>query len=467
MSWGGSAEDFVRLLQVGYAVAKETNPNAIVHMAGIMHWYNEHWFGQFIDAVTAQPGAAANGYWFDIATLHLYHEPEKIHDVTAHYLAMMRGRGLHQPIWIAETNAYLSRATPEEQAFFVFQALSLGIAAGAERIAVYKMADTETDSAADPEPFGLVQMDGSRRPAFKAYQVAATHLAGFRSGTWERRDDISVVTIDRGERTTTVAWARIAEPRTAMIPARTTRALLADVWGSAHYVYPERGYYFVQLPAARCAEGCTIGGAPSIIVEEAPASANTAPAPRSPTPVSVGPTTSSATPVPGAAFTATPTFTATPPPTATQTQTPTATSTATPTASPTMKASPTQVWTPTASPKPTRTLVVTKRQTSAPTVTPSPTAASMPMSDIPPGHSWPLAGVLVLVLALATTALAVERGPLGAPAAHRVANKHPEEEWLGAGSGSRGAAALYVRWLVIIMMLGAAVLLISNAVLRP
>ncbi|MGD8969385.1 MAG: glycosyl hydrolase, partial [Anaerolineae bacterium] len=203
-SWGGSIQDFVRLLQVASTVAKETNPNAVIHMAAITHHHDEHWFGRFIDTLVAQPGAAENGYYFDVATLHLYHEPEKIYDITAHYSQMMRGRGIHKPIWIAETNAYLSRATPEEQAFFVFQAFSLEIAAGAQRIAVYKMADTETDSAADPEPFGLVRMDGSRRPAFTAYQVAATYLAGFRGGSWDRRDAFSLVTIDRGDRTTSV-----------------------------------------------------------------------------------------------------------------------------------------------------------------------------------------------------------------------------------------------------------------------
>ena len=381
MTWGGSTADFIQLLRVAYTTAKATNPNAVIHLPAITHWHNEHWFGLFLDALVAAPNAAANGYYFDVATLHLYHEPEKIYDITAHYYRLMHDRGIYKRFWIAETNAYLSRVSPEEQAFFIVQAFSLEIAAGAERIAVYKMADTATDRAADPEPFGLVQADGRRRPAFTAYQVAATYLAGFRGGSWDRRDEISVVTIDRGPRTTTVVWARTPEPQAAMIAARTTRALLVDVWGSAHYVYPERGYYFVDLPGANCAQGCQMGGAPFMLIEEAAASADTAPLPASPTPPPpAGDATPNVTSEPGALPTPTPTFTPTPTPT--RTPTPTSTPTPTPTRTPT----PTPTATPTPTPPPT------------PTLTPSPTPVPIPVPDVPPRRSWFLIGVLALVL---------------------------------------------------------------------
>jgi len=135
-SWGGSVEDFVQLLRVAYTVANEANPNATIHMAGLTHWHDEHWFGRFLDALVADPSAAANDYYFDAASLNLYLEPEKIYDIIAHYYREMHDRGIYKPIWITETNAYLSRVSPEEQAYFIFQAFSLEIAAGALRIAV-------------------------------------------------------------------------------------------------------------------------------------------------------------------------------------------------------------------------------------------------------------------------------------------------------------------------------------------
>jgi hypothetical protein len=415
MSWGGSVGDFVQLLRVAYLVARQSNPNAVIHMAAVTHWWNEHWFGQFLDELVADPNAAANDYYFDVATLHIYFQPETVYDITAHYYGLMHNRNIHKPIWIAETNAApsLDPAWPvenaqftislEEQAIYMVQAFSLGIAAGAQRIAVFKMADTESDRSANPEPFGLVRMDGSRRPAFIAYQTATTYLSGFRGGTWDRRDEISMVTIDRRDRTTTVVWSRIPEPQTAMIPARTTRGLVVDVWGSAYTVYPERGYYFLELSGANCMEGCRMGGAPLMLVEQAALNANTAPPPASPTPPPVQGTVSSATPDPDVLPTATPTFTPTPSPTPTRTPTPTPRPTRTPTSTPTPTPTATPTVTPSPTPAPTRT------PTPSPTATPTP----LPFYAVTSAQAsglWILAGGLAVAIGGGAVVAVVRRG---------------------------------------------------------
>ncbi len=364
-TWPGSIPDFLQLLRVAYFVSKGTNPNAVVHLAAISHYHDPDWFNRFLDTLVADPGAAANSYYFDIASLNLYHEPEKIYDITAHYVRMLHGKGVHKPLWITETNAYLSRVSLEQQAIFMVQAFSLQIAAGASRIAVYKMIDTETDQAADPEPFGLVRADGSRRPAFTAYRTAATHLSGFRGGSFERRDNVAVVVIDRGSRTTTVVWARTPEGQLAEIPARSTRALAVDVWGSARYIYPQGGYYVIQLGGADCSEGCVLGGPPTMLVEDAPSGSDAPPPAASPTrpaaadtsgsPQSTAsPTRQTSTRIPFPTRRATPTHY----PTWTRTPTPTPEATATelPSATPTRTPGPTNTPAPTAIPLPTPTL---------------------------------------------------------------------------------------------------------------
>jgi hypothetical protein len=440
MSWGGSTEDFVRLLQVAYTVAKETNPNAVIHMAAVTHWWNEDWFGRFLQTLIAAPNAAANNYYFDVATMHIYFQPETVYDITTHYRDMMRGHGIRKPIWIAETNAAPSQdpswpvpnaqfdVSLEQQAAYVVQAFSLGIAAGAERMAIYKMADTEADRQANPEPFGLVRVDGTLRPAFNAYQVATTYLAGFQGARWERRDAISLVTVDRGDRTTSVVWARSASAQTAMIPARATRALLVDVRGAAHTIYPERGYYFVDLPGATCSQGCKIGGPPYMVVERAPAAARTAPKPQSPTPQPTAkpepetaplPTT---TPPQAAAIHPSATATPTASPTSAASRTPTVTKmptgSNTPTTSKTPTLSPTAGATATSSPTPTLTPSAppTSRPTPKPTATPtSPPTPAVPHS--PAGNRW---GILVGVLALSIISVAwAAKRSRGSPQAPR------------------------------------------------
>jgi hypothetical protein len=376
-TWGGSTEDFIQLLRVAYLVAKEENPGAIIHMAGLTHWHNDLWFGQFLDLLIADPEAWANNLYFDVATLHLYHQPEKNFEITNLYYAQMRDRGIYKPIWIAESNAYTSRVSEDEQAYFIFQSFALEIAAGAERIGVYKMADAHSDSAADPEPFGLVRIDGSRRPSFSAYQMAAVYMAGFRGGTWSRRDTISMVTIDRGDKTTTVLWTRSPAPQTIQVAARTTEALIVDVYGTALQRHPERGYYYVELPGAKCAQGaldCAIGGAPVMVVENASPSAITAPLPASPTPSDLGDI-----------------------PTPTPTPIPTLIIIPTITSSPTPTSLPTATLTPTPSPSPT------------PTQTPTPTLRPLPTSDIPAVRPWLLVGALALVMGGAAIAAGGKR----------------------------------------------------------
>ena len=429
-SWLGSIEDYLQLLRVAYFVAKDANPNAVIHLASIMHYYDPGWYNRFLDTLVADPNAAANNFYFDVAGFNLYLQPEVIYDIASHYRQMLYGKGVHKPFWITETNAYLSRVSPEEQAMFMVQAFSLQIAAGAQRIGVYKMIDVATDLAADPEPFGLVQGDGVRRPAFTAYQVAATHLAGFRGATWDRRDEVSVVTVDRGPRTTTVVWARTPEPQLAMVPARATRALAVNIWGSAYHVYPERGYYFIELAGANCTQGCVMGGPPMMLIEDAPVNADTAPVPASPTPPlpPAGGSDASATPGSSPAASARPTTVAAQAATPTTTPTPSPSPTQTPThmpcpelPSPTPTATPTATATPSSTPTSTPTLMPTDTPTARPTPTPRP----VPVLEIAPGGGWSL-GVL-LACAAGGTALAVSLRKQTAPDTEEHESAQPRQ----------------------------------------
>ncbi len=67
------------------------------------------------------------------------------------------------------------RASLEEQANYVIQSVALARAAGVERYSIYKMRDEEPEN---DQYYGLVRNDGTPRPAYVAYQVAARELAG-------------------------------------------------------------------------------------------------------------------------------------------------------------------------------------------------------------------------------------------------------------------------------------------------
>lgn len=296
-TWGGSVDDFLQLQRVAYLTIKEASAGAKVIFSGTSYWWDaaygrELYFRQYLDALVQDLSAPGNNYYSDAIALHVYFQPDFVYSITALYHQLMREHGFDKPIWIVETNAApsLDPQTPapngqfaitlDEQAAYIVQAFAMGIAGGATRIGVFKMIDTPSDLVANPEPFGLVRADGSRRPAFYTYRVAATYLAGFQGGQLEQRSDVSIVTIPRTQGTTTVLWTRTPSPVTVQIPAHAGSATLVDMWNNRRAIFASDGVYTVSLPGASCTHGppCLIGGAPYMIVE---GSADVAPPPSS------------------------------------------------------------------------------------------------------------------------------------------------------------------------------------------
>jgi hypothetical protein len=277
--------------------------------------------------------------------------------------------GLGQkPVWINETNAPPTedfiesppastgpKITLDEQSAFVIQAFALALAGGADRIAFNKMRN-EQSIVLD----GLLRADNSRRPAFDAFRTVTTYFAGTQQATLVQLDSLYIVTLERGEQTTTVLWNSAPTPVNYALNAIASEATLVDMRGNSETIAATDGVYNVQLPGAICSNGpsCFIGGAPRLIVE-AGSPAQRAPLQSPSAPVQTAP---AATPLP----TDTPAPTDTPPPVP-------------PTLTPTAVVSQTEAITPSA------------------VITPSvATTTSLPAADVPPGPSaeTPPAGAL-------------------------------------------------------------------------
>lgn len=293
-TWDGDVADFAQLQRVAYLVANEANPDAVVHLAAFTYFWDanyqrEQYFERLLTELESDPDASTYDYYFDVATAHLYFQPNLIYDIITEFKGIMAAHGLDKPLWLVETNAppvddpqwpvpeYTLSVTLEEQAAFVPQALATALAAGAERIAIYKLKDLESDAAANPEPFGLLRADGSERPAFASFRVAARYLAGARTVTRERWDEVGQIRLEQGERprtfTTTVLFARLPAAQTAIVPATGEEAVLVDMGGKQKRIRPEAGMYTIELPPARCSQSigdyCMIGGDPYYLVQAA------------------------------------------------------------------------------------------------------------------------------------------------------------------------------------------------------
>jgi hypothetical protein len=373
--FSGSIDDYFQLMKVAYTVIKQTNPNATVHLGGMTYWHDPGYLRRYLQVVVNDPDAAANNYYFDVISLHIYFRPETIASIVGNAFAVQQQLGIPlKAVWINETNARPSmdpewpvqvESFPvdlEQQAWYIPQAFATGFYAGAGRIAVYKLVDINLESGG--ESWGLVRPhDFSRRPAYYAYQTTIKHLSGFTYPIQrEQSFNHSLYTFSRSQGTTRVMWARNQSPVTLTLPALAESALLVQATGETTTIVPQNGSYTITLEAARCYSECFMGGPPIFLVEGGAASG--APVPTSPPPP---PPTN--TPEPVVEPTATAVFTPTVviEPTATLVP-PTATSTSEPTATATETAVP-STNTPTSTPLPTETATTMPTETATATET--------------------------------------------------------------------------------------------------
>jgi hypothetical protein len=414
--WCGSVEEYYQLLKVAYLAAHQANPDVVIHLAGMTTWHDKTYLRRLLAVATQDPTGPEHGYYFDVVSLHIYFRPETVPQILNETRAALAAYGLQKPIWLNETNAppnsdplwFMPQAnyeiSLEEQASFLLQSFALALSAGAERIAVYKWLDN--DLPPHFEPFGIIRPDFSRRPAFDAYRLITTHYVGTRSAREDRHSPYTVVTLERGDLTTRVLWARTEADATVSVPALAVQARLIDQTGAEQLIEPVDGQYTLALPRARCADkrGCIIGGTTYLLVEDTSA----APPPSPAETVTSAPTEPSAGTVEPAS-TEPPVEITEPAPTETPTatipvDTPTPLLTVTPTSTETLTPTPVPTETPSPTPAPTKTPAPTPSSTAT---SPPPTLTLTPWPSVPAQPDQPVWPMLVGLAAVVLFAVVV------------------------------------------------------------
>lgn len=435
--FGGTTQDYYQLLKVAYQVAKANDPQAVIHLAGWSYWHDPDWLGNFLQVATADPEGPANNYFFDAITLHIYFRVETVEQLVEETWDIQRRFGLQKPIWINETNASpnLDPLWPverpnfqvdlERQAWYIVQAHALGFGARSARIGVYKLLDVQLPPGG--ESFGILRPDGSRRPAFDAYQTTIRYLEGFTYPVGRQQaPGFYAFTFKRPEGVTRILWARTASDVTVRLPALAEEAVLVSATGEEQPLRALDGYYQLRLRGARCSPACDIGGPPVFVVE------NATPEERADALPTIDAQTvrvMTATPTPTADHR--PTSAATPADDGQQTPanaaTPTAELTETPAPSETAMATPTT--TPTETPPPTATATAVQA-----TVAPQPSATAL----APPGAGTDAAvpGTALAEVAPSPTVAAV------ASAGATEASQGTIASWLFLGAAAVLAAML-------------------------
>lgn len=296
-TWAGSPADYYQMLKVAYQAAHSANPNAKVLTAGVTYWTDvkegrRQYFDRFLDQVASDPTAGAHNQYFDAVSLHLYINPDGLYKVPVYFHQLMQGRGFDKPIWINETNvipyddpvnAGTDRSTPrdlratlDEQASFIIEGYAMGLAAGVDRISVYKMKDGDGDVVNGQ---ALVYANYQPRPAYVAYQLTATYYSHASSAKLYSSKELREVIFDEGNRRVTAVWTTKPASFSVSIPASTASATVIDQYGRGTPVSASNGQYALTLDPATMhtnqddPNAYLIGGHPLLLVEESPSGA--------------------------------------------------------------------------------------------------------------------------------------------------------------------------------------------------
>ena len=285
----GELEDYFLLLKVAYLAAKDGNPAAEIHMAGTTYWHDVNegqrlYMDRLLERITQDADAAANDYYFQVFSLHIYFRTDTVYDIVRQTRALLDQYGLaDKAIWINETNAAptddplwpvdrpVFQLDLEQQAAFLMQAAGLGLAAGAERIAVYKLYDQNLPEGA--ESFGILSpADQSPRPAFRAWQTVIRYLGGAEQAQRAQQERVDAVLLQQQhDQQTLLLWARTDRPATVTVSATADKAQLVDQYGGISLLRPVDGVYTLALPPATCndVDGCAVGGPVWLLVQPA------------------------------------------------------------------------------------------------------------------------------------------------------------------------------------------------------
>ncbi len=163
------------------------------------------------------------------------------------------------PLWPVVRPQYQIKL--EQQAAFIMQTAALGLAAGAERIAVYKFYDWNLPPG--DETFGLLRADGSRRPAFDTWATVIQQFEGVQKASIAQTDQIMAVRLMLADDSELYAvWASTAADVNLSVETTDATLALMDQYGHNVPIVFNDNEISLTLKGARCdkQDGCAVGG---------------------------------------------------------------------------------------------------------------------------------------------------------------------------------------------------------------
>jgi hypothetical protein len=277
--WLGSEADYAQLLKVGYKATKAACPECTVLFGGLHFWADQGYFERVLDILNDDPWAAANNYFFDVLSVHMYSRSSAAYEVLDYMRQRMQAYVPDHPIWLTETGVQVHdgvnpgpqmeySATEAEAAAYVLQSYANAIAAGVERYYWFRMHD-------DVMPgFGLAYDPASLRETYVAYQVATSYLVSPTLTTRIEADpDVNVTLWGTPRGKVSVLWNSSPTATATSLMATMPSATLVDRSGASHSEIAVNGVFTLSLPGASAyrledeQRDYFIGGDPLLLIE--------------------------------------------------------------------------------------------------------------------------------------------------------------------------------------------------------
>ena len=232
MFWGGTVQDYARLLKVTDLIVRAADPLAQVMFAGLA--YNNpdvnDYLARTLSVIAQDPLRDTYNWFFDIAAVHSYSDAERSGRMVKHVKQDLTAYGLDRAVWLNESGAPVwddypgqtwtagspasrqYRVTMEQQALYVIESTALAWAAGADVVFIFQLYDDCGNQAAGTnfppnsgqagDAYGLFRNDKSSacfsqspqpntpRPAASAYYRMA-QIFGDRNFQGGARVDLS------------------------------------------------------------------------------------------------------------------------------------------------------------------------------------------------------------------------------------------------------------------------------------
>lgn len=197
--WGQHGREYAEMLRAVYPAVKAAAPQAQVFLGGIA--YEDYDKGSFVPDFLDNVLDADGGAYFDVLNFHYYpvfsdvwnRYGNDIGGKTEYLRTELQRFGLRKPLAVTEVGLPTFGPQGDEQSYndestsrYVVQAMVRGMVAELQVIIWY----TLVDHPDDPRKYGLLQSDGTPKPAYNAYRVLAAELGETRAARPLQKQDV-------------------------------------------------------------------------------------------------------------------------------------------------------------------------------------------------------------------------------------------------------------------------------------